>query len=88
MFYLRSPRDEYSTVIGRCTLSRDPYPQWRQLAWSGDCDMLAYADSRGNVEIYDLLGTFICKIPTVITKSKNTLSYLYFENIHKYYIKV
>ena len=65
LFVFRSPRDDYSSVIGRCSIARDPYPQWRQLAWTADCDMLAYADSRGNVTLFDMFGTLICKIPTV-----------------------
>ncbi len=65
MYLLRSSRDEYATVIGRCLIHPDPYPQWRRVVWSPEVDMLAYSDSSGNVNIFDLLGTVVCYIPSV-----------------------
>ena len=50
------------------TVKKDPYPQWRQLAWSPDCTMLAYADSSGQVTVFDLMGSLLFTIEEVNTK--------------------
>ncbi len=61
----RHSRDDYSSVIGRCTMDRDPYPQWRRIVWSPNIDLLAYSDSLGNVTVFDLVGSVVCTIPSV-----------------------
>uniref|UniRef100_A0A663MT24 NBAS subunit of NRZ tethering complex n=1 Tax=Athene cunicularia TaxID=194338 RepID=A0A663MT24_ATHCN len=35
----------------------DPNPQWRRVAWSHDCTLLAYAESTGTVRVFDLMGS-------------------------------
>ena len=47
------------------SVQKDPYPQWRQLAWSPDCTMLAYADSSGEVKVFDLVGSLLFTIDKV-----------------------
>ncbi|XP_072038105.1 NBAS subunit of NRZ tethering complex-like [Amphiura filiformis] len=59
---IRSSRDEYETLVGKCNVPKDPYPQWCKLAWSPDCTMLAYADSSGNVKVFDLVGSLLFSI--------------------------
>ncbi|KAM7078156.1 NBAS subunit of NRZ tethering complex isoform 2-T2 [Molossus nigricans] len=36
---------------------KDPKPQWRRVAWSYDCTLLAYAESTGTVRVFDLVGS-------------------------------
>uniref|UniRef100_E1BFA8 NBAS subunit of NRZ tethering complex n=1 Tax=Bos taurus TaxID=9913 RepID=E1BFA8_BOVIN len=36
---------------------KDPKPQWRRVAWSYDCTLLAYAESMGTVRVFDLMGS-------------------------------
>ncbi|XP_077988543.1 NBAS subunit of NRZ tethering complex-like [Glandiceps talaboti] len=66
---IRSSRDEYATVFGKSTVNKDPYPQWRKLAWNPECTMLAYSDSNGNVQIFDIVGGLLCSIPWVKSKT-------------------
>lgn len=47
------------------TVPKDPNPQWRRVAWSHDCTLLAYADSTGTVRLFDLMGSEIFVIPPV-----------------------
>uniref|UniRef100_A0A7N6AQ89 Neuroblastoma-amplified sequence N-terminal domain-containing protein n=1 Tax=Anabas testudineus TaxID=64144 RepID=A0A7N6AQ89_ANATE len=47
------------------TLPKDPNPQWRRVAWSHDCTLLAYADSTGTVRLFDLMGSELFVIPPV-----------------------
>ncbi|XP_070541643.1 NBAS subunit of NRZ tethering complex-like [Ptychodera flava] len=65
---IRSSADEYATVSRKCTVEKDPYPQWRKLTWSPDCTMLAYSDSKGNVHIFDIMGGQLCFIPSEKSK--------------------
>ncbi|XP_068083289.1 NBAS subunit of NRZ tethering complex [Anabrus simplex] len=59
---IRITRDEYSSVVGKAVVLKDNFPQWRKLAWSPDCSMLAIAHSNGTVSFYDLLGSNIFTI--------------------------
>lgn len=54
------------------TVPKDPNPQWRRVAWSHDCTLLAYADSTGTVRLFDLMGSELFVIPPVT--SPNPLS--------------
>uniref|UniRef100_A0A803SNA9 NBAS subunit of NRZ tethering complex n=1 Tax=Anolis carolinensis TaxID=28377 RepID=A0A803SNA9_ANOCA len=36
---------------------KDPNPQWRRVAWSHDCTLLAYSESTGTVRVFDLVGS-------------------------------
>uniref|UniRef100_A0A3Q3DDB3 NBAS subunit of NRZ tethering complex n=1 Tax=Hippocampus comes TaxID=109280 RepID=A0A3Q3DDB3_HIPCM len=55
------------THIHMITLSsavpKDPNPQWRRVAWSHDCALLAFADSTGTVRLFDLVGSELFVIP-------------------------
>ncbi|XP_075215601.1 NBAS subunit of NRZ tethering complex-like isoform X2 [Lycorma delicatula] len=62
---IRTSRDEYSSVVGKAIVGKDNLPQWRRLAWSPDCSMLAVASSNGSVHFYDLLGSNLFNIPPV-----------------------
>uniref|UniRef100_A0AAQ5X5T5 Neuroblastoma-amplified sequence n=1 Tax=Amphiprion ocellaris TaxID=80972 RepID=A0AAQ5X5T5_AMPOC len=46
---------------------KDPSPQWRRVAWSYDCTLLAYADSTGTVRLFDLMGSELFVIPPVVS---------------------
>ncbi|KAJ8304032.1 hypothetical protein KUTeg_017615 [Tegillarca granosa] len=59
---IRSKRDNYESIIGRGIVPRDPYPQWRHLAWSPDNTMLACSQSNGTVDVFDLVGTQLFSI--------------------------
>uniref|UniRef100_A0A8C5A8F3 NBAS subunit of NRZ tethering complex n=1 Tax=Gadus morhua TaxID=8049 RepID=A0A8C5A8F3_GADMO len=48
-------------------LPKDPSPQWRRVAWSHDCALLAYADSTGTVRLFDLIGSELFLIPPVVS---------------------
>uniref|UniRef100_A0A671WBP3 NBAS subunit of NRZ tethering complex n=1 Tax=Sparus aurata TaxID=8175 RepID=A0A671WBP3_SPAAU len=46
---------------------KDPNPQWRKVAWSHDCTLLAYADSTGTVRLFDLMGSELFVIPPAVS---------------------
>uniref|UniRef100_A0A8C3Q437 NBAS subunit of NRZ tethering complex n=1 Tax=Geospiza parvula TaxID=87175 RepID=A0A8C3Q437_GEOPR len=46
-------------------LPKDPNPQWRRVAWSHDCTLLAYAESSGTVRVFDLMGSELLVISPV-----------------------
>ncbi|XP_069925849.1 NBAS subunit of NRZ tethering complex isoform X1 [Oryctolagus cuniculus] len=54
---IRSAKDDFTSVIGKCQVPKDPKPQWRRVAWSYDCTLLAYAESTGTVRVFDLVGS-------------------------------
>ncbi|KAM5262785.1 NBAS subunit of NRZ tethering complex [Ctenodactylus gundi] len=54
---IRSAKDDFTSVIGKCPVPKDPKPQWRRVAWSYDCTLLAYAESTGTVRVFDLMGS-------------------------------
>ncbi|XP_039190737.1 neuroblastoma-amplified sequence isoform X2 [Crotalus tigris] len=54
---IRSAKDEFGSVIGKCQVPKDPNPQWRCVAWSHDCTLLAYGESMGTVRVFDLVGS-------------------------------
>uniref|UniRef100_A0A7N4P366 NBAS subunit of NRZ tethering complex n=1 Tax=Sarcophilus harrisii TaxID=9305 RepID=A0A7N4P366_SARHA len=53
---------------------KDPNPQWRRVAWSYDCTLLAYAESTGTVRVFDLMGSELFFIPPA-PSSPRDLSY-------------
>ncbi|XP_060067245.1 NBAS subunit of NRZ tethering complex-like [Ylistrum balloti] len=53
---IRSSNNAYETVVGRGVVQRDPYPQWRCVAWSADNTMVACSQSDGTVDVFDMLG--------------------------------
>ncbi|KAG7239145.1 hypothetical protein INR49_029896 [Caranx melampygus] len=64
---IRSVRDDFGSVIGKCQVPKDPNPHWRRVAWSHDCTLLAYADSTGTVRLFDLMGSELFVIPPVVS---------------------
>nr|XP_019947114.1 PREDICTED: neuroblastoma-amplified sequence [Paralichthys olivaceus] len=64
---IRSVRDDFGSVIGKCQVPKDPNPQWRRVAWSHDCTLLAYGDSTGTVRLFDLIGSELFVIPPVLS---------------------
>ncbi|XP_028253229.1 NBAS subunit of NRZ tethering complex [Parambassis ranga] len=64
---IRSVRDDFGSVIGKCQVPKDPNPQWRKVAWSYDCTLLAYADSTGTVRLFDLMGSELFVIPPAVS---------------------
>ncbi|XP_060740193.1 NBAS subunit of NRZ tethering complex isoform X1 [Tachysurus vachellii] len=64
---MRSARDEFGSIIGKCQVPKDPSPQWRKVAWSHDCALLAYADSTGTVRVFDLMGSELFVIPPAVS---------------------
>ncbi|XP_048583516.1 NBAS subunit of NRZ tethering complex isoform X2 [Nematostella vectensis] len=59
---IRSLKDDFATVVSKCPVEEDPYPQWRRVAWSQDCSMLACSHSSGEVAVYDLAGELLFTI--------------------------
>ncbi|XP_053317315.1 NBAS subunit of NRZ tethering complex [Spea bombifrons] len=60
---IRSAKDDFGSVIGKCQVPKDPNPQWRRVAWSHDCTLVAYAESTGTVRLFDLVGSELFVIP-------------------------
>ncbi|XP_061316824.1 NBAS subunit of NRZ tethering complex isoform X3 [Pezoporus flaviventris] len=54
---IRSAKDDFGSIVGKCQVPKDPNPQWRRVAWSRDCTLLAYAESTGTVRVFDLMGS-------------------------------
>ncbi|XP_050807603.1 NBAS subunit of NRZ tethering complex [Gopherus flavomarginatus] len=54
---IRSAKDDFGSIVGKCQVPRDPNTQWRRVAWSHDCTLLAYAESTGTVRVFDLMGS-------------------------------
>ncbi|KAM9201405.1 NBAS subunit of NRZ tethering complex [Dugong dugon] len=54
---IRSAKDDFTSIIGKCQVPKDSKPQWRRVAWSYDCTLLAYAESTGTVRVFDLMGS-------------------------------
>ncbi|KAJ1149646.1 hypothetical protein NDU88_002451 [Pleurodeles waltl] len=71
---IRSAKDDFGSIIGKCQVPKDPNPQWRRVAWSHDCTFLAYAESTGTVRLFDLMGSELFVIPPA-TSFPGDLSY-------------
>ncbi|XP_031960030.1 neuroblastoma-amplified sequence isoform X3 [Corvus moneduloides] len=54
---IRSAKDDFISIVGKCQVPKDSNPQWRRVAWSHDCTLLAYAESSGTVRVFDLMGS-------------------------------
>ncbi|XP_062471865.1 NBAS subunit of NRZ tethering complex isoform X3 [Pezoporus occidentalis] len=54
---IRSAKDDFGSIVGKCQVPKDPNPQWRRVVWSRDCTLLAYAESTGTVRVFDLMGS-------------------------------
>ena len=51
-----SSKDNYTHLLGRRPVERDPAPHWRHVVWTRDCQLLALAASSGHVEVCDTVG--------------------------------
>uniref|UniRef100_A0A8C5QYE1 NBAS subunit of NRZ tethering complex n=1 Tax=Leptobrachium leishanense TaxID=445787 RepID=A0A8C5QYE1_9ANUR len=71
---IRSAKDDFGSVIGKCQVPKDPNPQWRRVAWSHDCTLVAYAESTGTVRLFDLVGSELFVIPPQQTSFPGDLS--------------
>jgi hypothetical protein len=62
---VRSSQNEFTTVLAKWNLLvKDPFPQWRCLAWSCDASMISVSDSAGQIVIYSMAGQHLCSIPS------------------------
>ncbi|XP_057318854.1 NBAS subunit of NRZ tethering complex-like [Microplitis mediator] len=59
---IRRSKDEFSSVIGKATVPKDAFPQWRKLKWSPDGSILVLASSNGQLSCYNSLGSNIFNI--------------------------
>ncbi|XP_048513808.1 NBAS subunit of NRZ tethering complex-like isoform X2 [Athalia rosae] len=66
---IRKSKDEYSSVVGKASVPKDAFPQWRKLAWSPDCSLLVLACSNGYLSFFNSLGNNVFNISP---KSLNT----------------
>ncbi|KAF0023340.1 hypothetical protein F2P81_023970 [Scophthalmus maximus] len=65
---LRGNKEHNTSLVAKAvTVPKDPNPQWRRVAWSHDCTLLAYADSTGTVRLFDLMGSELFVIPPVVS---------------------
>ncbi|KAM9563343.1 NBAS subunit of NRZ tethering complex isoform 2-T2 [Guaruba guarouba] len=64
---IRSAKDDFGSIVGKCQVPKDPNPQWRRVAWSHDCTLLAYAESTGTVRVFDLMGSELLVISLTAT---------------------
>uniref|UniRef100_A0A8C3LHL0 Neuroblastoma-amplified sequence N-terminal domain-containing protein n=1 Tax=Chrysolophus pictus TaxID=9089 RepID=A0A8C3LHL0_CHRPC len=65
----------FKNVFPFFVVPKDPNPQWRRVAWSHDCTLLAYAESTGTVRVFDLMGSELLVISPVSTSFPGDLSY-------------
>uniref|UniRef100_A0A669QNV6 NBAS subunit of NRZ tethering complex n=1 Tax=Phasianus colchicus TaxID=9054 RepID=A0A669QNV6_PHACC len=65
----------FKNVFPFFLVPKDPNPQWRRVAWSHDCTLLAYAESTGTVRVFDLMGSELLVISPVSTSFPGDLSY-------------
>ncbi|KAM7430043.1 hypothetical protein ABFA07_019200 [Porites harrisoni] len=71
---IRSFVDEFESMVAKCTVDKDSHPQWRKLAWSQDCSMLACSYSFGDIVVFDLAGELLFTIPQTIGALPSDLS--------------
>ncbi|XP_028411208.1 LOW QUALITY PROTEIN: neuroblastoma-amplified sequence-like [Dendronephthya gigantea] len=70
---IRSSRDNFSSVISKCQVHKDPFLSWRRLAWSSDSSLLAFAHSWGEVVVFDLSGTSLCTLKNNVSSNTGGL---------------
>ncbi|XP_034935335.1 neuroblastoma-amplified sequence-like [Chelonus insularis] len=59
---IRRSKDEFSTVIGKASVPKDAFPQWRKVTWSPDGSILVLASSSGHLSFYNSLGNNVFNI--------------------------
>lgn len=47
------------------SVDKDSYPEWRIIKWSPDATMLAYGNSSGFVQVFDIVGTHLFNLDVV-----------------------
>ncbi|XP_043281636.1 neuroblastoma-amplified sequence-like [Venturia canescens] len=71
---IRKSKDEYSSVVGKASVPKDAFPQWRKIVWSPDASMLVLASSNGYLSFYSSLGNNIFNIsPKTMSQSPDIL---------------
>ncbi|XP_076667874.1 NBAS subunit of NRZ tethering complex isoform X2 [Andrena cerasifolii] len=71
---IRKAKDEYSSVVGKASVPKDAFPQWRKLAWSPDGTLLVLASSNGYTSFYNALGSNIFNIsPKTVSQNPQIL---------------
>ncbi|KAF7386326.1 hypothetical protein HZH68_013458 [Vespula germanica] len=69
---IRKAKDE--SIIGKASVPKDAFPQWRKLTWSPDGTILVLASSNGYVSFYNSLGNNIFNInPKTISPNPEIL---------------
>ncbi|CAG7816117.1 unnamed protein product [Allacma fusca] len=66
----RSDRDHFNSHIGRSSIPKDVYPNFRRMEWNQDGSLLAVSYTNGQVSFFDLMATqlFVVRLfplPTV-----------------------
>ncbi|CAD6224651.1 GSCOCG00005485001-RA-CDS [Cotesia congregata] len=59
---IRRSKDEFSSVMGKATVFKDAFPQWRKLVWSPDGSILVLGSSNGQLSFYNSLGSNIFNV--------------------------
>ncbi|XP_008201876.1 neuroblastoma-amplified sequence [Nasonia vitripennis] len=71
---IRKSKDEYSSIVGKASVPKDAFPQWRKLAWSPDGSILALSSSNGYVSFYNSFGNNIFNIsPKSVSQNPHIL---------------
>nr|XP_033341499.1 neuroblastoma-amplified sequence-like isoform X1 [Megalopta genalis] len=71
---IRKAKDEYSSVVGKASISKDAFPHWRKLSWSPDGTLLVLASSNGYTSFYNALGNNIYTIsPKTVSQNPQIL---------------
>ncbi|XP_020600864.1 neuroblastoma-amplified sequence-like [Orbicella faveolata] len=71
---IRSFIDDFESVVAKCVVDDDNSPQWRKLAWSQDCSMLACSYSSGDIVVFDLAGELLFTISQTVGTIPSDLS--------------
>lgn len=72
---IRSSKDEYNIIVGRCVFSKDPNPQWRTLSWNIQSTAVAFSDSDGTVHVCDIKGIVIVSYHGHLTYDGDNFDY-------------
>ncbi|KAF7993079.1 hypothetical protein HCN44_005860 [Aphidius gifuensis] len=71
---IRRSKDEYTTTIGKASIPKDAFPQWRKLSCSPDGTIIVLASSNGYLSFYNSLGNNTYNIsPKTISQNPDIL---------------
>jgi len=59
---VRSHKDSFCSVVAKCQVGTDPFPQWRRITWSKQGSLLALASSFGEMSVFDPSCSLLYKI--------------------------